>query len=468
MKKACSKTTVAVLALVMAFGTTTTMGTEVTMKDGNVLVGDIVSQTDAAIVLDAKLGSGRARLTIGRDRIAAVKEGRLPEGFFDPPKPEVSKQAPVTSTPTDQLYLEIPVIGRFGEEVFASGIERAIAYAKDRRIQHLVFTIDSQDSTDIDEARKVFQVLDKASEDFTYHAIVRQATGDSLVVLVPCDTIHVLPGARIGGVLVKPKEGENPDEVAVLLRQRAQRVARVAERFGRPPALLRAMIDPTEKLTCWLDEDGKPVLGVGAPADVAADRVVFACSAGEVLVLTSDQMKRVGMSVQATSADKLGVQLGLPAWKAESDFGRQVMAKAAEAEQAIMRAAKNAMARKGEMIVGRRKAAKEALAHSLAQAANWDPDKGQYATYHGAGNWGWGPGYRLTVESRQRWAQRTDMTIGYIGEALKTIKVLKDIEARAAEIGLEPLCSQGELDRLAKDLEARRLGLRADRDRKEK
>ena len=460
------------LAAILILAAPHASGTEVTMKDGNVFVGETVSQTDAAIVLDAKLGSGRAKLTIVRDRIASVKEGPVPEGFFDQPKPEGPKPAPGSFAPSDQLYLEVPVTGRFGEDVFASGIERAISYAKEHRVQHLVFTIDSQDSTNMDEARKVFQVLEKASEDFSYHAVVRQATGDSLGVLMPCNTIHVLPGARLGGAAVRPKEGEDPDEVAVMLRQRAQRVGRVAERLGRSPELVRAMIDPTEKLTCWLGEDGKPVLGVDAPADVAADRVVFACPAGQVLVLTSDQMRRMGVPVLEGSVDKLGAQLGLPAWKPESDFGRQVMAKAAEAEQATIQAKRNTLARKAEMTLGRRKAAKDALAHAIAQAAKWDPDKGQYATYGGAGTWGLGSAdnssNRLTVESRQRWAQRTDMTIGYIGEALKTIKVIKDLEARAAGIGLEPLYAQGELDRLAKDLEARRLGLRADRDRKEK
>jgi hypothetical protein len=448
--------------------------TEVTMKDGNVFVGEIISKTDAAIVLDAKLGSSRARLTIPHDRIASVKEGPIPEGFFDPPKAEVRKSNPADFAPTDQVYLEVPVNGRFGESVFASGFERVVAYAKQHRIPNLVFVIDSRDSTNIDEARKVFQVLQRAKEDLTYHAVVRQATGDSLGVLMLCDTIHLLPGAVIGGAPANAKEGESQEELAVLLHQRAQRVGQVAESLHRSAPLVRAMIDPSEKLTCWIGEDGRPASGVDAPADVPAGQIVFSCPAGQILVLTFEQLQRLGVPVLKGTVVDLGAALGHPVWKAESDYGQKTMARMAQEEQTALQAKEQSSRQKAERLIGRRTEVRDAIKSNLAQAARWDPEKGSYSTttYQVVGGWGWGGGStdsnRLTSESRKRWTERSDMTAGYIREAVRAIRAMKSLEAQAALMGLEPLYVSGELDRMERDLLARGESVLQNRERREK
>ena len=462
------------LAVLLAMAMARVEATEVTMKDGNVFVGEIISKTDAAIVLDAKLGSSRARLTIPQDRIASVKEGPVPEGFFDPPKADARKSNPADFASTDQVYLEVPVNGRFGESVFASGFERIVAYAKQNRIPNLVFVIDSRDSTNIDEARKVFQVLQRAKEDLTYHAVVRQATGDSLGVLMLCDTIHLLPGAVIGGAPVKAKEGESQEELAVLLHQRAQRVGQVAESLHRSAPLVRAMIDPSEKLTCWIGEDGRPASGVDAPADVSAGQIVFSCPAGQILVLTFEQLQRLGVPVLKGSVVDLGAALGHPVWKAESDYGQKTMARMAQEEQTALQAKEQLSRQKAERLISRRTEVRDAIKGNLAQAASWDPGKGSYSTstYQVVGRWGWGGGStdsnRLTSESRKRWTERSDMTAGYIREAVRAIRTMKSLEAQAAQMGLEPLYVSGELDRMERDLVARGESVIQNRERREK
>ena len=466
----------AVVATVwLALATAHLGATEVTMANGQVFVGEMVSKTDAAIVLDTKFGTGRARLTIPRDRIAKLVEGPVPEGFFDPPKAAPRTSSPTDFAPTDQLYLEVPITGRFGESVFASGIERVVAYARRYRIPHLVFVVDSHDSANIDEARKAFRVLERAKGEIACHAVVRQATGDSIGLLIPCDTIHVMPGARIGGAPVTPREGESAEELAVMLRQLAQTAGEAAERLHRPGPLVRAMIDPTEELSCWLDEAGEPELGVAAPANLPADRLIFACPRGEVLALTFEQLQRLSLPVFRGSVAELGGELGLAPWKAESDYGQKAMATSAEQERAALQAKERAFARRAELIIGRRNEARDALQHDLAQAARWDPEKGKYATYQSGGRWTWrsistwGPvdTRRMTTDSRRRWAQRTDVTVRYIGEALKVLKVLKAIEKHAADMGIEPLFAAGHLDRMENDLGIRRKALILNRDRRD-
>ena len=102
----------------------------------------------------------RAELTFSRDEIDSMERKPVPPGFFEPPPPPPRATEPEPTKPDEALYLEVPIDGVFGEQVFAAGIEKALRYARRYRIEHVVFRINSAGG-DLHEAAD--EALEQAS-----------------------------------------------------------------------------------------------------------------------------------------------------------------------------------------------------------------------------------------------------------------------------------------------------------------
>src|SRR5690349_11376490 len=88
----------------------------------------------------------------------------------------------------DGAYLEIPVKGKLGEEITASGVDKALKAAKAAGIKNIVFNVDSAGGDQM-VAKDLVNLLGNADKDFAYYAVVQQATGTALVFVVRADKI---------------------------------------------------------------------------------------------------------------------------------------------------------------------------------------------------------------------------------------------------------------------------------------
>jgi hypothetical protein len=440
--------------------------------DGRTFEGEIFAETPEVVAIDTVVATIRTTLKIPRDQVKAFEKKPVPDGFFDPP-PRPSERGAV---PTEGLYLEVPIVGRFGTDVYAEALREILLHAHRQRIGHLVFVIDSRGHHDVDEAREVARTLHDCRGGVTYHALVRTCVGDALAVGLLADTIHVAPGGTIGGSpdrVTGEGQSHDADEEAIVRRQMAHEAARVMQERGKPGVVIRKMIDPAEPLAVWMDEDGSAAAGEEPPQGLPKDRLIFQSGADETLVLGAEQLGKLGLPTFEGGAAGLGKALGMEGWRLQSEYGSKRMAYVAARRKrfADVKAARFEATVKRNLT--RREAADLVLQRSVEGAAKWDPTKASYETYGHRWRWGWGgrryydgrtEGTRLTQESRKKWQTRTDMSLAYLRRAIGAAVALERLDAEAVELGLEPTYNPGELNQIKADLAVKFAALQRRRD----
>ncbi|MHC4710290.1 MAG: Clp protease/crotonase-like domain-containing protein, partial [Planctomycetota bacterium] len=347
----------------------------VQMTDGRRFEGEILGEDVEAVTIDTKLTPTiRTTVRLDRSEVESIERKPLPQGFFDPPPPPPQASDPMAHSPQDTLYLEVPIEGVFGKDIYADGVNAALRYAGRYRIHHVVFVVNSPGG-DLDESRATYDLLRRNQRQFTFHAIVRECIDGALGVAVWCDSIHILPGARLGGGSSGSGRG---DEDRLLRSQVAREIIRQARLEGPVADIVGAMIDPDRTLAAWRDEAGEIVVGAAAPPAVPAARQVFRVGPGELLVLDHEQAVGLGLEPLVGGAAELGGVVGLSGWKAESDYGRRVMAETAGRKRREAEEASAKFAAAVEDNVRRREALEQYLQECLQRAAEWNPSDASY------------------------------------------------------------------------------------------
>jgi hypothetical protein len=432
----------------------------VEMSDGRRFEGEIVNQDAVSVTIDTKVTPTiRTTLRLDRGEVASIERKPLPPGFFDPPPVAPRVSDPQDQAPQDTLYLEIPIKGEFGKDVYAGGVRDALRYCKRYRISHIVFDIDCRGG-DLDEVSATWDLLRRDRRMFTYHAIVRDCLGGALAIPIWCDSIFVAPGAELGGSPQLPKADRASDRRLadeIILAQIANDVVRQAQLDGHVALIVRAMIDPAHMLAGWRDEDGEIMVGADPPAGLPRGRLIFEVEAGTALVLNHDQAVELGIESMPGGIEGLGKILGLFNWKAESDYGRQAMADAVVRRQAEADKAQAKFAEQVEENIRRREILERNLEESLKRAAEWNPVNASYDYYSRRWGWGWGRSRGgMTYDSRQRW-------MSYLLQAAKTVTALEKLDREAVKLGLETTFQGSDLAWVKTDIQTKYNELQADR-----
>lgn len=432
--------------------------------------GEIIAQGTGGVTIDTMVSGIRATVTIKRDEVKSVEMKPVTPGFYDPPRAAARMSDPLAFTPTDTLYLEVPIAGKFGEQVFADGVKAVLTYAERNRVKHIVFVIDSAGWNNIDEAVGVFRCLRQAPKDITLHAIIKNCTGDALSVASLCDTIVLVPGATVGGATgeitktSRDRQNENED---IIRQQIAAEVSEVLKEHGRPGVLVKSMIDPTESTAVWRNEQGQIVAGEQPPADLPGGKLIIQSKPGEFLVMTYDQGIQLGMPKFTGGAKELGAMLGLQGWRMESVYGSKAMSDMRNQKQASAAAKSAAYEAKVTANITRRETTDRAMKYNLQMAEENDPQKGSYKTKSGTSSngWGWDTYYessRFTQESIDQWKRRTAICAGYLKRAAQAVTAMKKLDQEAVALGLEPTYKDAELDMMADKMNTRYKVLQAE------
>ena len=358
-------------------------------------------------------------------------------------------------------YLEIPLEGRFGDQITARGLEEALKTAQCLGVKHVVFTIDSNGGDQL-VARDVYNLIAKFNRTIQFHAIVRVATGVAVSPLVWCETILVRTGGKIGGVNLVIDGSRYPGvETSVVLMNLALNAGEEAKRHGRSAELIQAMIDPGQAVNGWRDSAGRVQISRWTPNDIHSDDFILRHPPGSVLTLSERQAVELRFA-RAYDGDAagLGRELGFTGWTLLSDAGRHAMTDATVAEKVKLAAASSD--RRQFLIEQnrrRRTAAKAAIERFLSLADKWHPKLGTYSTIKETWYW-WGTSWegcvdtgRLTPEARKKWKDRTDATVTALSKARGGVLEMKLLEKEARELGQEPLYPEGKLEEMRLDLE---------------
>lgn len=448
------------------------VGDQVKLKDGRVFTGNILVENEQGVEIDTVVATIRAQLTFSADQVASTAKSTLAPDFFDLPRGEVSRSSPEKFAKHSDLYVEVPVVGVIGSDVVAEGFRKALAYAERNGIDHVVFRVDS-DGGSLDETQSIVRVMQRYDGKIQMHALVSRCLGDALAVPMLCDTVTFVPGVVIGG---SEEPLSDDSELEQTLRTDLARKASIAASAkGKPADLIRASIDPSERIALWEDEDGEPTVGRLLPQGILAERVIAEIGPDELLVLDTPMLTRLGAPLIDTDVAGLGETLGLDEWVAESDYGIETMARAAEAHKARQERKDAKDSRAIARNIERREAADATLKQGIRQAKEWDPSGASYATYQTGGrDRRWNSSgdsrdtNRLTKQSRNEWAQRSEAAMGYLSQAAKAARSLKKLDEQAIKLGLEPTYGPGELDMIIQDLTVKYKFLSANRNKKSK
>jgi hypothetical protein len=371
-------------------------------------------------------------------------------------------------------YLEIPLEGRFGEEITTRGVEDALQAALCPGVKHIVFTIDSQGG-DQYVARDIYNLLARYDKVFTFHAIVREATGVAVAPLVWCESILVRPGARIGGANIAVDSDRYPGvELGVVLTNLAMNAGEEAKRHGHSAELIEAMIDPSRSVNAWRDSAGRIQMSRWIPNGVHTEEFIVLHVPGSLLTLSDRQaiQLRFARAYEGDAAG-LGRELGYPSWTSTGDAGRAAMTDATVAEKTKASAAASDRQRfLIEQNLRRRTAAKASIERFLNLAHAWDPKLGTYSTIRESHAW-WAPWWdgcdrgsgRLTGASRRTWRDRTDLAVAALSRARGSVLEMKHLEKEASLLGQKPLYPEGKLEEMRRDLEQKIGALIGDRER---
>ncbi len=418
---------------------------ELRLKDGRVFQGVVAEDADnpeAPVTIDAMVSGIRATLAFPRDQVDQIARDPVPEGFFDAPEAiSLPPEAMLSGDP----YMVIPIEGNIGREVDPLAVRAALDHAVQRGIGHVVFTVNSNGG-DPEATRELARVLEDYDDALQYHAIVTKAEGLALTLPVWADTLHMIPGSTLGGLNLDDLDLPNIDAGVV-----AARAAAVAQSKGRDGYPVMAMILPEERIAAWEDDDGTMVVTDGVPEDVPADRVVFEDLPNTRLVLSAKDAAAIGFAEPFSgSPQDLGRALGLSDWNAASDYGNQVMQRAAHlSEQQERREEALAIKRENDIANNLRRH-DELISYVLSNIREYEqvrPSEGQYATYitrdrfrnNRTGRYRYviaRDTNRFTKDSRNEWRYRTDRAINALQRVRRGLSSLNRLDTQARTLGI--------------------------------
>ncbi len=435
----------------------------VTLRDGRVFEGAITKKTAASITIDTKVAGIRTTLSFRRSEIESIEEKPLPEDFFAPKKKRSRSERKTRearrpereerSAGATARYLEIPIRGEFGKDVVAAGVRKALAWAKRRGIEHIVFRIDSPGGM-VMTAEKIAEAMRDHEGALTYHAMVeKEALSAAIWVVFGCDTVQMLPGSSVGAAVAYLRENTTGEiEVDAKLNSAlASNVAAAAERKGHDVDVVRAMMLMEAEL--WAVEKGEGVELVSEfPRGARAADVQRVDSADAVLTLTAEEAGRFGVAQMIKSAEDLGAALEIGDFRSAGGYGLVAMRDAKAERLKHLDEIKE--------ISERIPIAVTYIETNIEEAAAANPRNEQYFVWEGTQD--------LTDESRRKWRQRTDEAIKAWERVLDGIRELARLQRRARELEIPEFThdlvleeaanrARREIERLKKDRDKRTL-----------
>lgn len=339
-----------IVLLVLTLFCQTLRADTLTMRDGRVIEGKILSETAAKIVIETKIANIKTTQTIAKRDVRDVTYAELPDDFWDSDRDrdddsdrdseqETQKEAESeresssssdrpsstrsTLSRSDRVYfVEVPIHGEIGVEVNTQGLRDALTNASRQRIEHIVFTIDSPGGY-VYQAIEMMKILKEFDDQFVYHAVIEEGAISAASIFAACaDNIFVRPGSRLGGAVSFSTNSTGSAEVDAKMNSIwAAELASRAEAKGHPAEVFRAMV--VLEAVIYQSAEGK----LSSVSSAGAEQID---GPGTILTIRAAQMTRAGMAQELTSElGSLGELLEIEGWIERKSVGTRAMTKAA-------------------------------------------------------------------------------------------------------------------------------------------
>ena len=249
---------------------------------------------------------------------------------LDMPAARQADDDPVTSEGFAQLayettfYIEVPLVGTFGQDVWADAVTQTIrSAAANPHVQHAVFLLDSETE---EGAMFSDEVVGIRQDSLEIHGVVHNATLLSTAPVFFCDSLFIVEGGHIGGLplhnYIPPGSEEvTAKQVGIFTNQ----LASAAEVHGHNPDIVRALINKEESLHYWR-ERGVVYVSNTPPADTGSVddyQHVTPLVTGETITLDYDQVIKfeLALPIEEFDAEWVGEKIGAPGWLPANRYG---------------------------------------------------------------------------------------------------------------------------------------------------
>ncbi|MEM0982530.1 MAG: hypothetical protein AAGI17_01125 [Planctomycetota bacterium] len=310
--------------------------------------GKITSETGAGVTIDTLIAGIRAEITVARRQVKSVEYKPLPEGFWEGKSESQTKKEESEKSKADDKadrnaerraraermraernaprYAVIEAHGGIGNEVNNHALEKALGDAKSRRIEYVIFSIDSPGGY-LYDAYDMIETLRRYEEDFTYIALIENggAISAATVFVASAQHIFIRRSGTVGAATAYSTDSSTgAAEVDAKLNSAwAAGLASLAASRGHEPELFRAMAEVPIEIYINKDSGDVRTSNPGGPGwdKVDGDETI--------LTLRADQLDKYCIgTTYAGEPEGLAELIGVEIWR---DGGRSVNAAFARA-----------------------------------------------------------------------------------------------------------------------------------------
>ena len=234
------------------------------LHDGRHFFGQVTAESEDGISLEVYHGEIRMPMTFGAreiekivrqertpDDAPAAAPGRDDDDDDDDDEP-TRRDAP---GPAEGGYAIVPIEGAFGEEVTAGFFERAFRQAERDGAEGVIFHLNSPGGL-VSELDRIREALDEGGALTIAFYVDEEAFSAAALLCMSSDHFFVGPGARIGAATAFHIEAGHAQVNAKFNAAFAATWRAHAQRAGREPAIVDAMIDMKKEL--WADTRTEP------------------------------------------------------------------------------------------------------------------------------------------------------------------------------------------------------------------
>ncbi len=330
--------------LALASITSLALADQVILRDGTVYEGTIISETRRSIVIDTEVHGISTRMTLDINEILKVTKSEDMEDAEDleveaegsdlltiPTRSseEESEEVEVLKREGYQLLMEIPLSGTFGQDIYPLSVADSLEWAKSRGVTDIVFRINSPGG-EVWAAQDLVAVMERFSDDFTYHMLIEHAISASIWPSFWSSSISMAPGADFGGAVVYSTNETGSAEVDKKMTSiMASKLGSAAEANGHSRHLVQAMMLSEAEVYAYKD-DGEWVLTNSKDGLPKGYETID--GPDTVLTLTTEQAARYGIvkALESKSLDAFAAANGIEKWDSAGEIGHELAADANE------------------------------------------------------------------------------------------------------------------------------------------
>jgi ATP-dependent protease ClpP protease subunit len=192
------------------------------------------------------------------------------------------------------IFIDRPIDDFETGAVLASSVIKAIDLAINRKVENVVFILDTPGGS-VESVCRIAKAMAERSGKVRFHARVKRALSAGIWIALSCDEIWAEPDAVMGAAVAYAR-GQN-DEISVDEKMNSALAAQLGAYMsakGRPADLARAMVMRGAELWVTKQPDGRCLLsGSPPPQGSVGERID---SAETVLTMTGSEMARLGIA----------------------------------------------------------------------------------------------------------------------------------------------------------------------------